>query len=154
MVDSHDLIIPEPRGQFDRVPSRETADTPPPTCLHFALGLWPEMTDRTCSLVIPFLDTRLYTPLCRSPFWAAAPKGRCPVGHRGEFPYIRTSIHTSVCTSPPQCFSILKFPLNNLGKWQNANFSLNNMGKWQNTNFPLNNMERLQKIEKCIFPIQ
>ena len=20
------------------------------------------------------------------PFWAAAPKGRCPVGHRGEFP--------------------------------------------------------------------
>ena len=22
-------------------------------------------------------------------FWAAAPKGRCPVGHRGEFPYVR-----------------------------------------------------------------
>ena len=21
----------------------------------------------------------------RSPFWAAAPKGRCPVGHREEF---------------------------------------------------------------------
>ena len=22
-------------------------------------------------------------------FWAAAPKGRCPVGHRGEFLYVR-----------------------------------------------------------------
>ena len=21
-------------------------------------------------------------------FWAASPKGRCPVGHRGEFPYV------------------------------------------------------------------
>ena len=26
---------------------------------------------------------------CRSyPFWAATPKGQCPVGHRGEFPYV------------------------------------------------------------------
>ena len=70
------------------------------------------------------------------------------------------NFHTSVrlyirtCVRPPPSFLILKFPLNNMGNWQNANFPLNNMGKWQNTNFPLNNMERLQKIEKCIFPIQ
>ena len=31
-------------------------------------------------------------------FWAAAPKGRCPVGHRGEFP----DVHTSVRMSPPE----------------------------------------------------
>ena len=35
------------------------------------------------------------------PFWAAAPKGRCPVGHRGEFPDVRTSVHTS----PPRPLS-------------------------------------------------
>ena len=29
-------------------------------------------------------------------FWAAAPKGRCPVGHRGEFPDVRISIRPSV----------------------------------------------------------
>ena len=34
-------------------------------------------------------------------FWAAAPKGRCPVGHRGEFPYVRTSVRPSVRPSPP-----------------------------------------------------
>ena len=32
---------------------------------------------------------------------AAAPKGRCPVGHRGEFPYVRPSVRPSVRTSPP-----------------------------------------------------
>ena len=25
-------------------------------------------------------------------FWASAPKGRCPVEHRGEFPYVRPSV--------------------------------------------------------------
>ena len=34
-------------------------------------------------------------------FWAAAPKGRCPVGHRGEFPDVRTSVRTYVRTFPP-----------------------------------------------------
>ena len=29
------------------------------------------------------------------PFWAAAPKGRCPVGHRGEFPDVRPSVRPS-----------------------------------------------------------
>ena len=51
--------------------------------------------------------TRLYTPLCRSVgplFWAAAPKGRCPVGHRGEFWNICPSVgplRPSVHPSPP-----------------------------------------------------
>ena len=36
-----------------------------------------------------------------SPFWAAAPKGRCPVGHRGEFPYVRPYVRTSVRLSVP-----------------------------------------------------
>ena len=51
---------------------------------------------------------RDYTPLCRfvswsvdwSPFWAAAPKGRCPVEHRGEFPYVRPSVRPSVRPPP------------------------------------------------------
>ena len=30
------------------------------------------------------------------PFWAAAPKGRCPVGHKGEFPYVRLYIRLSL----------------------------------------------------------
>ena len=38
------------------------------------------------------------------PFWAAAPKGQCPVGHRGEFPDVRPSVrtyfHPSVLPSP------------------------------------------------------
>ena len=38
------------------------------------------------------------------PFWAAAPKGRCPVGHRGEFPYVRPYVRTSV--RPPQVSQI------------------------------------------------
>ena len=29
-------------------------------------------------------------------FWAAAPRSGCPVGHRGEFPDVRPSIHPSV----------------------------------------------------------
>ena len=37
-----------------------------------------------------------------SPFWAAAPKGRCPVGHRGEFPDVRPSVRPSFRTSPPR----------------------------------------------------
>ena len=34
---------------------------------------------------------------------AAAPRGRCPVGHRGEFPYVRPSVRTYVRPSvrPP-----------------------------------------------------
>ena len=31
-------------------------------------------------------------------FWAAALKGRCPVGYRGEFPYVRPSVRPSVRT--------------------------------------------------------
>ena len=34
------------------------------------------------------------------PFWAAAPKGQCPVGHRGEFPDVHPSVHPSVDGSP------------------------------------------------------
>ena len=34
-------------------------------------------------------------------FWAAAPKGRCPVGHRGEFPDVRPSIRPSVLPYVP-----------------------------------------------------
>ena len=40
------------------------------------------------------------------PFWAAAPKGRCPVEHRGEFPYVRPSLHP-----PPVGHQGLKFAL-------------------------------------------
>ena len=50
-----------------------------------------------------------------SSFWAAAPKGRCPVGHRGEFPYVHPYVRTSV-RPPPRSFSILKFPLIYKGK--------------------------------------
>ena len=59
-------------------------------------------------------------------FWAAAPKSRYSVGHRGEFPYVLMSVLTSIHTSPLWSYSIFKFPLNNMGKWQNANFPLNN----------------------------
>ena len=54
------------------------------------------------------------------PFWAAAPKGRCPVGHRGEFPDVRTSVRPSVRTSPCsngitlKIDKKMKFPLNNI----------------------------------------
>ena len=43
---------------------------------------------------------------------AAAPKGRCPVGYRGEFPYVRLSVRLSVCPSvrlsfcPSVCLSV------------------------------------------------
>ena len=36
------------------------------------------------------------------PFWAAAPKGRCPVGHRGEFPDVRPYVRPSIRPSPPE----------------------------------------------------
>ena len=63
-------------------------------------------------------------------------KGQCPVGHRGEFPYVRPYVRPSVRASPPsQSFSSLKFPSDNMGNCQNANF-------------PLNNMEKLQKRKK------
>ena len=69
-------------------------------------------------------------------FWSAALKGRCPVGHMGEFPYVhpyvRPSIHPYI---PPQSFSCLKFPSDNMGNCQNANF-------------PLNIIENLQKSKK------
>ena len=48
-------------------------------------------------------------------FWAAAPKGQCPVGHRGEFSEVRLSvrpsIRLSVCPSvhPPLKLLSLKF---------------------------------------------
>ena len=51
----------------------------------------------------------LFPPL----FWAAAPKGRRPVGHRGEFPDVHPSIcpffRPSICLSilPSICLSIL-----------------------------------------------
>ena len=35
-----------------------------------------------------------------SPFWAAAPKDRCPVGHRGEFSDVRPSVLPSICPPP------------------------------------------------------
>ena len=53
------------------------------------------------------------------PFWAEAPKGRCPVRHRGEFRDVRPSVHPSFRPSvlPPtlQSFSSLKFSSNNMG---------------------------------------
>ena len=46
---------------------------------------------------------------------AAAPKGRCPVGHRGDFPDVhlsfRPSVHLSICTL---ALINVKFPLNNM----------------------------------------
>ena len=45
-------------------------------------------------------------------FWAAAPKGRCPVGHRGEFPDVRPSFRTS-----PPCWP--SGPLHELSKPSN-----------------------------------
>ena len=49
-------------------------------------------------------------------FWAAAPKGQCPVEHRGEFPDVRPSFHPSVHLSflpspPPVSQQDLKFAL-------------------------------------------
>ena len=60
--------------------------------------------------LVHLLVFQLVSPLIRwsihSPFWAAAPKGRRPVGHRGEFPDVSLSICPSVCprviTSPPR----------------------------------------------------
>ena len=43
-----------------------------------------------------------------SPFWAAAPKGRCHVGHRGKFPDIPSSVRTFA--PPPR----LLWPLSDL----------------------------------------
>ena len=46
----------------------------------------------------------LFAPLSFSSslaFWAAAPKGRCPVEHRGEFRNVRPSIRLSVLPSVP-----------------------------------------------------
>ena len=40
-------------------------------------------------------------------FWAAVPKGRCPVGHRGELPDICPSVHPS----PPHSRQGLKSAL-------------------------------------------
>ena len=34
-------------------------------------------------------------------FWAAAPKGRCPVEHRGEYPYVCTSFLPTVPPPSP-----------------------------------------------------
>ena len=52
------------------------------------------------SYALPGLFTFFYLPTSLSllilrftPFWAAAPKGRCPVRHRGELSDIRTSVH-------------------------------------------------------------
>ena len=56
----------------------------------------------SASLSISFLSPSL-------PFWAAAPKGRCPVGHRGEFPYVRTSVRKLMKNEKN-----VKFPLNNM----------------------------------------
>ena len=42
-------------------------------------------------------------------FWAAAPKGRCPVEHRGEFPDVRPSVRPSV--PPPVDHQGLKLAL-------------------------------------------
>ena len=52
------------------------------------------------------LELTTHAQMPKWPFWAAAPKGRCPVGHRGEFPYVRPSVRTYV--HPPPIFSILK----------------------------------------------
>ena len=35
------------------------------------------------------------------PFWAAVPKGRCPAGHRGEFPDVCPSVRPSIRPSAP-----------------------------------------------------
>ena len=91
---------------------------------------------------------------------------------------IRLYVRTSLC--PHQSFSTLKFPLNNMGKWQNASFPFNNMENLQknremqidrkmktmqnsywitwkidekmktNVKFLLNNMENWPEIEKNI----
>ena len=42
---------------------------------------------------------------------AAAPKGRCPVEHRGEFRDIRPSVRPSVLPSPPVDHQGLKLAL-------------------------------------------
>ena len=52
-----------------------------------------------------------YPPASNQAFWAAAPKGRCPVGHRGEFPYVRPSVRPSVRTSVRTSFPKLLKPL-------------------------------------------
>ena len=38
---------------------------------------------------------KILKKLVGSTYWAAAPKGRCPVGHRGELPYVRPSFRPS-----------------------------------------------------------
>ena len=35
---------------------------------------------------INFIYLHMHVTENMLPFWAAAPKGQCPVGHRGEFP--------------------------------------------------------------------
>ena len=51
------------------------------------------------SVVNNQLNLALFSKL--NSFWAAAPKGRCPVGHRGGFPDVRPSVLPSVLPSPP-----------------------------------------------------
>ena len=48
------------------------------------------------SLLIPIRDSKIKMP--DSPFWAAAPKGRCFVECRGYF--VRTYVRTSVLSGP------------------------------------------------------
>ena len=49
---------------------------------------------------IDYIFTFLLYLGCACPFWAAAPKGRCPVGHRGEFQDVHPSVRPSVHTPP------------------------------------------------------
>ena len=70
-----------------------------------SLGLLPFYTyDHPC-----FHTYGEFSPPFPSPlFWAAAPKGQCPVEHRGNF---HTSVHPSVLPSPPVGHQGLKFAL-------------------------------------------
>merc|ERR1711911_452784 len=53
-----------------------------------------------CNAFVRRSTRRTYWPTWPC-FWAAAPKGRCPVGHRGEFPDVRPSVRLSFRPSPP-----------------------------------------------------
>ena len=71
-------------------------------------------------------------------FWAAAQKGRCPVGHRGEFPDVRTYVRTSV--RPPEA-----------SQASNSHWIAWEIVKMQTSHWIIDN---LQKSKKCMFPIE
>ena len=93
-------------------------------------------------------------------FLGSGPKGPKSCRTQGWIS-IRPFVHP--CIHPPWSLSSLKFPLNNMENWQNANFPFNNMENWwkttrmwnsywitwqideKNANFPFNIMENCSK---------